>query len=73
MGFKKYKKKDVVIGGQQITSSTDGDYGTLGSLASGDWILTLTDGSLVTLDNSSFVAKYDETSDTTTLTGTDYD
>jgi hypothetical protein len=46
---------------------------TLGSLACTDYLVNLADGSIVTLDGTTFGAKYTVTSDTEVLTGTDYD
>lgn len=68
--FKKYRKKTTVVGVNQITSSTAGDYGDLGTLASGEYIVYLADGTIVTLDN---LDKYELVSDNTALTGDDWD
>lgn len=69
--FKKYQKKPTIVGAMQ--AETPGDYGVLGSLVTTDWIIRAASGTLLTMDNATFVLKYQEASDTATLTGDDYD
>lgn len=67
----KYQKKSTIVGATQ--ADTGADYGTLGTLISTDWVITLASGQLVTMDNTTFTAKYSAASDTSALTGTDWD
>lgn len=69
--FKKYVKKKVVVAAKQVQAP--GDYGVLGNLISGDWILNLANGNLVTMDNTNFQDKYILTNETEEIQGTDWD
>jgi hypothetical protein len=71
--FKKYEKRKVVVGAIQITQATAGNYGVVGDLGSGDWMLYLVDGTIVSMDPVTFAAKYISSGDTAALQGTDYD
>ena len=71
MILKKYKKVTVIVSAGQ--ASEDIYYGSLGTLASGDYLLNLADGTLTTMVSVDFEAKYTLTSDAKPLTGTDWD
>lgn len=67
--FKKYRKKTTVVGAMQ--PSAEYDLGELGTLTSSDYLLMLEDGSLQTLDETTFELKYEETSDSAALENND--
>jgi len=67
--FKKYRKKTTVVGAMQ--PSVEYDLGDLGTLTSADYLLMLEDGSLQTLDETTFELKYEETSDSAVLENND--
>lgn len=66
----KYIKKPVVVDAFTIQATTD--LGDLGVLVSGDVVIRLEDNSLHTMDGTTFSQKYVQTSDTATLTGSDW-
>ncbi len=68
--FKKYVKKKVVVAAKQVTVA--GDYGILGTLSVGDWILNTADGELHVMSDVDFQAKYELTSDTESVQGADW-
>jgi hypothetical protein len=67
----KYQKIPTVVTAYQ--AHTTNDFGVLGNLVCTDWIIKLYDGTLHTMDNSTFGTKYASTNDNTTETGTDWD
>lgn len=73
MTFGKAKKKTTIVGYQQLNTGDAGDYGVLGSLVSGDVILTSAAGTLATMSSSDFSTKYEAASSTSSLTGTELD
>jgi len=67
-----YQKTPTIVQAHQAhTSESDKDYGELGMLASTDWIIMKADGSLATLDNSTFSSNYTRVDGDTTLQGSD--
>ena len=65
MSFSKYRKKTTVVGAMQTTA--EGDYGDLGTLTSTDYIMMLANGTLQTLDDTTFEDKYELTADSAAL------
>lgn len=72
MVFKKYIQKTLVVGATQITDDTAGNYGVLGTLTSGDNIITFADGTITTVDATTLTSFFVETSSTIDLTGESY-
>lgn len=70
--YKKYQKKPTVVGALQITAASAGNYGDLGTLASGDWMLYLSDGTVHSMMDAQFQLNYDQAGDTALLTGSDW-
>ena len=67
----KYQKISTVVGVSTMVGTID--MGSLGTLVSGDKLINLADGSLHTMDASSFALKYTAAADTATLTGDQWD
>lgn len=65
------KKKPTVVEGIQATET--GDYGTLGTMNSGDYFISTASGDLMTLTEEYVTANYVQVSDGTPLQGSDVD
>ncbi len=66
--FAKYIKKRTVVGA--IQANAEMNLGDLGYLATNDYIIRLADGSLKTLDQTTFESLYERAPDNLPLEGT---
>lgn len=66
----RYQRYPTVVEAIQVTKQEN--WGHLGVLSTGDWIIFTSDNSIYTMDNTTFQAKYFEVSPFTPLTGDDW-
>jgi hypothetical protein len=66
----KYVKLPTIV--EAFASGKEQNLGTLGALTTDDMIIRLAAGDLCTMTDTSFYLKYQETNDSATLTGEDW-
>ena len=69
--YVKLKKNPTIVGAQQVVAASAGNYGTLGTLESSDWILYLADGTLATISSTEKDNNWSVVNNSADLTGSD--
>lgn len=65
----KFIRNTLIIDAMQINAAEAGDYGNLGTLSSGDYIVTLADGTITSASEATITCNFTETSSSSSVTG----